>query len=304
MEDREYPNIEDLVRTHIKRVSKPKDRPDCPICLRPWGTLTLKVVQTECGHVYHQYCLIRWLKAEQQITITSCPICRGKLSQSCEMTRRNASIDASRNYLREVIHGYSSDNDLSTGGYSAWEVIRCLALHVWRVRRMDRGPEANLSFKAAQCYTMTVFLQDFGSKMAINEWVNLLVQRRHTGNDLTGDDNLFVWDGVIAVYRFRPEVVFTRSAPPKKVSVTIWNYGAGSGPFEWKTLSYGSSETVDLGGDLGRLLLPSRIDDAIRIEQRGRSTLNAVGVFPEERMIKFKITPRHYVGIRFIFWDD
>jgi len=56
----------------IRRLRRKKDMGECPICL----CILIKKIDTECGHEYHEICLLEW----QKISLT-CPLCRRHLGK-------------------------------------------------------------------------------------------------------------------------------------------------------------------------------------------------------------------------------
>lgn len=71
--DRHYRRVADRVAA----LKRPADNvnlesDECSICLEIMGRHTSRI--TQCGHIFHQACLVAWLKDS-----TTCPICRDEI---------------------------------------------------------------------------------------------------------------------------------------------------------------------------------------------------------------------------------
>ena len=62
-----------------KRGGNPPDNDECGICLEPLPPDTK--VETECHHMFHKQCLLKWCGLKPDKT---CPICRGDITEMCE----------------------------------------------------------------------------------------------------------------------------------------------------------------------------------------------------------------------------
>ena len=58
-----------------KKASRYKQS-DCPICLYPFEEQS-QVRMLECDHVYHEDCIVEWVKCKEK---TTCPICNIELT--------------------------------------------------------------------------------------------------------------------------------------------------------------------------------------------------------------------------------
>lgn len=67
------PSTENRVRME-KLEEIGEDLGDCSICLEEFCSNERKVVKIQCGHVYHESCILKWLDNSH-----SCPLCRSPI---------------------------------------------------------------------------------------------------------------------------------------------------------------------------------------------------------------------------------
>ena len=56
-------------------------RPICVICTDIF-VINSQISACNCGHIFHEECLFRWIKINKKASQQTCPQCRAKINES------------------------------------------------------------------------------------------------------------------------------------------------------------------------------------------------------------------------------